>query len=78
MLANALKKNEALRELSVKGNELGDEGIKAICGALIERKTRFKALDCGNNRWVVVNIEVKHCAARHFMEMSLEQPCTSL
>ena len=78
MLANALKKNEALRELSVKGNELGDEGIKAICGALIERKTRFKALDCGNNRWVVVNIEVKHCAVRHFMEMSLGQPHTSL
>ena len=50
VLANALKKNETLRELSVKGNELGDEGIKAICGALIERKTRFKALDIGNNR----------------------------
>ena len=52
MLANALKKNESLRELFIKGNELGNEGIKAICQALRDRKVRFKALDVGNNRSV--------------------------
>lgn len=52
VLANALKMNESLRELFIKGNELGNEGIKAICQALKERKVRFKALDVGNNRSV--------------------------
>ena len=38
VIANALKKNKSLRELHMKGNELGDEGVKAICAALDERQ----------------------------------------
>ena len=34
VLANALKANTALRELHMKGNELGDSGTTAICEAL--------------------------------------------
>ena len=34
VLANALKANTALRELHMKGNELGDSGTTAICDAL--------------------------------------------
>ena len=34
VLANALKQNSGLRELHIKGNELGDSGSTAICDAL--------------------------------------------
>ena len=34
VLANALKQNSGLRELHIKGNELGDAGTTAICDAL--------------------------------------------
>jgi Leucine Rich repeat len=34
VLANALKQNTGLRELHIKGNELGDSGTTAICDAL--------------------------------------------
>ena len=51
VLANALKKNTCLRELYIKGNELGNEGVKAICGAVSEKQQPgFRALDAGNNR----------------------------
>ena len=50
MLANALKKNTALEELYIKGNDMGNEGMKAICAALCERKTPFRVLDAANNR----------------------------
>ena len=50
VIANALKKNKTLRKLHMKGNELGDEGIKAICGALKERQSPIESLDFGNNK----------------------------
>lgn len=50
VLANALQKNTALLELYIKGNDMGNEGIKALCGALAERETSFRVLDVGNNR----------------------------
>ena len=34
VLANALKANGGLRELHIKGNELGDSGTTALCDAL--------------------------------------------
>lgn len=34
VLANALKQNSGLRELHIKGNELGDSGTTAICDAI--------------------------------------------
>lgn len=37
LLASALKSNNTLEELSIKGNELGNEGTKVICEALKER-----------------------------------------
>lgn len=37
VLAAALRKNTSIRELHIKGNELGDEGVKALCEALAER-----------------------------------------
>lgn len=52
MLANALKKNKSLRELHMKGNELGNEGVRAICEALLERQSPVTSLDFGNNRCV--------------------------
>lgn len=54
VLANALAKNKSLRELHLKGNELGNEGVKAICAALRERQAPVTSLDFGNNK----------CAAR--------------
>ncbi len=50
VIANALKKNKSLRELHMKGNELGDEGVKAICAALKERQAPITSLDFGNNK----------------------------
>ena len=50
VIANALKKNKSLRELHMKGNELGDEGIKALCRALKERQSPITSLDFGNNK----------------------------
>ncbi len=34
VLANALKQNKGLQELHIKGNDIGDAGITAICQAL--------------------------------------------
>ena len=50
VLANALQKNTALQELYIKGNELGNEGVKALCSALAQREVPFRVLDVGNNR----------------------------
>ena len=50
MLANALAKNRSLRELHLKGNELGNEGVTAICNALKERQAPVTSLDFGNNK----------------------------
>jgi hypothetical protein len=36
-LAAALERNKSIRELNIKGNEVGDAGIKAICEALMVR-----------------------------------------
>ena len=33
VLANALQKNTSLQELYIKGNELGDAGVEALCKA---------------------------------------------
>ena len=43
MLATALRANSGLRELSLKGNELGDEGAQQLCDALRERKAGKRA-----------------------------------
>ena len=53
VLANALQKNSTLQELYIKGNDMGNEGIKALCGALSERETSFRVLDAGNNRQAI-------------------------
>ena len=50
VLANALKSNAALTGLHIKGNELGNEGVKALCEAFRAREGRVSALDFGNNR----------------------------
>ncbi len=50
VLANALAKNGALTGLHIKGNELGNEGVKALCEAFRAREARVVALDFGNNR----------------------------
>lgn len=50
VLANALKGNAALTDLHIKGNELGNEGVRALCGAFRAREGRVTALDFGNNR----------------------------
>ena len=89
MLANALKKNNALRELHIKGNELGNEGVKAICTALSERETPFEDLDVGNNRCEmdravnIVYLSLLHCPMNSkssfkmisAMYMNEELPC---
>jgi len=33
VLANALQKNTSLRELYIKGNEIKDTGVEALCKA---------------------------------------------
>lgn len=53
-LANGLRANTGIEELYIKGNDIGDEGIKALCNALAERTTPLSVLDIGNNK----------CAAR--------------
>ena len=50
VLANALAKNKSLREVHMKGNELGNEGVKAICAALRVRQAPVTSLDFGNNK----------------------------
>ena len=73
VLSNALKTNKSLKELHIKGNELGNEGIKVICTALSQRQTTFKALDAGNNRYLsksscnrIVQKRLDHsCSAMH-------------
>ena len=50
MLANALKTNTTLTGLHIKGNELGNEGVKALCDAFRAREGRVVALELGNNR----------------------------
>ena len=50
VIANALSKNKSLRELHMKGNALGDEGVKALCNALKERQSPITSLDFGNNK----------------------------
>ena len=50
VIANALSKNKSLRELHMKGNALGDEGVKALCKALKERQSPITSLDFGNNK----------------------------
>ena len=50
VLANALKGNTTLTGLHIKGNELGNEGVKALCDAFRAREGRVTALDFGNNR----------------------------
>ncbi len=50
-LANALQRNSTLRELSLKGNELVNEGTRALCKAFEERQGAISSLDLGNNRY---------------------------
>lgn len=50
ILADALRENSTITELSLKGNDLGDAGIGRICEALLKRKCRIKTLDLGNNK----------------------------
>lgn len=49
-LANALQQNSTLQELSLKGNELVNEGTRALCKAFEERQGAITSLDLGNNR----------------------------
>ena len=37
LFAQALKKNTSIEEFSIKGNEIGNEGLKALSEALIVR-----------------------------------------
>ena len=50
ILGNALQRNSSLRELSLKGNELVNEGTLALCKAFEERQGAISFLDLGNNR----------------------------
>lgn len=51
VVANAIAKNRTLEDLEIKGNELGDAGVAAVCRAFAERSGgSVKALDFGNNR----------------------------
>lgn len=50
MLANALKTNTGIRELALRGNDLGDEGVKALCSALAARDAPLHVLDLANNK----------------------------
>ena len=63
LLADALSVNTTITELSLKGNELGDLGIKAICEALAERSCGIKSLDLGNNRYM------QYC---HLLQLDLQ------
>ncbi len=36
-LADALRANGSIRELHLKGNEMGDKGMAAVCEALLVR-----------------------------------------
>ena len=63
LLADALSVNTTITELSLKGNELGDVGIKAICEALAERSCGIKSLDLGNNRYL------QYC---HLLQLDLQ------
>lgn len=49
MLSDHLTSNTALEELTLKGNELGDDGLSALCKALQQRPSSLKVLDVGNN-----------------------------
>lgn len=49
MLSDHLASNTALEELTLKGNELGDDGLTALCKALQQRPRSLKVLDVGNN-----------------------------
>ena len=50
MLANALQANTGIKELTLRGNDLGDEGVKALCNALAARETPLTMLDIANNK----------------------------
>lgn len=50
ILGKALENNELITDLALKGNDLGDAGISAICEALRKRKGRIRSLDLGNNK----------------------------
>ena len=73
VLSNALKTNTSIRELYWRGNELGNEGIKALCSALQERSTQMAVLDVGNNRstWVIY---VFHSGLHHRPRLSAAWP----
>ena len=49
MLSDHLAANTVLEELTLKGNELGDDGLTALCKCLQQRKRSLKVLDVGNN-----------------------------
>lgn len=49
MLSDHLTSNGVLEELTLKGNELGDDGLTALCKALQQRPRSLKVLDVGNN-----------------------------
>lgn len=36
-LADALRANSSIKELHLKGNEMGDKGVAAVCEALLVR-----------------------------------------
>lgn len=49
MLSDHIATNTSLEELSLKANDIGDDGLTALCTALQQRPTSLKVLDVGNN-----------------------------
>lgn len=74
LFAQALKKNATIEEFSIKGNEIGNEGLKVLCEALLvccvhfhdtnspwpvqEREAEIRSLDIGNNLITEEGIEM--------------------
>lgn len=43
-LCRVLRAKESLRELSVAGNPVGDEGVRLLCESLLEPSCRLESL----------------------------------
>ena len=65
-LANALQRNTTLHELSLKGNELVNEGTRALCKAFEERQGAISFLDLGNNRYRRTDLCMQYAEIRRW------------
>ena len=70
ILADALKENESIVQLSLKGNDLGDAGVGHICEVLLKRKCKIRKLDLGNNKYASKPSQTQ-CQACHTILVSL-------